>query len=152
MPHNATRLSDFMPYRMAITSNVVSGLISGEYRSEFGLKIPEWRIMAVLGDAGSLTQRDLVRATLMDKVAVNRACKVLEDRGFVQRSPNEMDGRSHHLELTVDGRELHGKIWPQAVEMYDRIFSAITPREQEKLRAILDKLLKAARALEGDDK
>lgn len=141
-----------MPYRMAITSNAVSSLISGEYRNEFGLKIPEWRIMAVLGDAGQLTQRDLVRATLMDKVAVNRACKVLEDRGLVQRSPNELDGRSHHLELTVSGRELHGRIWPQAVEMYERIFAAITPREQEKLRAILEKLLKAARALEGDEK
>ncbi|MEL0251891.1 MAG: MarR family winged helix-turn-helix transcriptional regulator [Novosphingobium sp.] len=152
MPQTQTRLSDFMPYRMAITSNAVSGLISGEYRSEFGLKIPEWRIMAVLGDAGSLTQRDLVRATLMDKVAVNRACKVLEERGLVQRSPNEHDGRSHHLELTTAGCDLHGKIWPQAVEMYDRIFAAITPREQEKLRAILDKLLKAARTLEGDDK
>lgn len=152
MPGTQTRLTDFMPYRMAITSNAVSGLISGEYRSEFGLKIPEWRIMAVLGDAGPLTQRDLVHATLMDKVAVNRACKVLEDRGFVQRSPNEQDGRSHHLELTASGCEMHGRIWPQAVEMYDKIFSAITPREQEKLRSILDKLLKAARALDGEDK
>ncbi|MFN3468166.1 MAG: MarR family winged helix-turn-helix transcriptional regulator [Novosphingobium sp.] len=152
MPQTQTRLSDFMPYRMAITSNAVSGLIAGEYRSEFGLKIPEWRIMAVLGDAGALTQRDLVRATLMDKVAVNRACKVLEDRGFVQRRPNALDGRSHHLELTVSGRELHGRIWPQAVQTYERIFAAITPREQERLRAILDKLLKAARAIEGADK
>jgi len=147
-----TRLADFMPYRMAITSNAVSGLIAGEYRSEFGLKIPEWRIMAVLGDAGSLTQRDLVRATLMDKVAVNRACKVLEERGLVQRSPNELDGRSHHLELTIAGRDLHGKIWPQAFDIYEKIFSAITEREQLKLRAILDKLLKAARAIEGDEK
>ena len=149
---NSTRLADFMPYRMSITSNAVSSLIAGEYRSEFGLKIPEWRIMAVLGDAGSLTQRDLVRATLMDKVAVNRACKVLEERGFVQRSPNEQDGRSHHLELTPSGRDMHDKIWPQAFETYEKIFSAITPRELEKLRAILDKLLKAARAIEGDDK
>ncbi len=152
MPLNSTRLADFMPYRMAITSNAVSGLIAGEYRSEFGLKIPEWRIMAVLGDAGPLTQRDLTRLTLMDKVAVNRACKVLEERGFVQRSPNEQDGRSHHLELTTSGRDMHGKIWPQAVETYQKIFSAITPRELEKLRAILDKLLRAARAIEGDDK
>ncbi|MCY1672391.1 MarR family winged helix-turn-helix transcriptional regulator [Novosphingobium sp. SL115] len=152
MPGTQTRLSDFMPYRMAITSNAVSSLIAGEYRSEFGLKIPEWRIMAVLGDAGPLTQRDLVRSTLMDKVAVNRACKVLEERGLVQRSPNEMDGRSHHLELTTSGCELHGQIWPQAVEMYERIFAAITPREQEKLRSILEKLLKAARAMEVEEK
>lgn len=152
MSQTQTRLSDFLPYRMAITSNAVSGLIAGEYRSEFGLKIPEWRIMAVLGDAGPLTQRDLVRATLMDKVAVNRACKVLEERSLLQRSPNELDGRSHHLELTKSGRDLHGKIWPQAVDMYEKIFAAITPREQEKLRAILEKLLKAARAIEGECK
>lgn len=152
MPQSQTRLTDFLPYRMAITSNAVSGLIAGEYRSEFGLKIPEWRIMAVLGDVGALTQRDLVRATLMDKVAVNRACKILEDRGFLQRSPNAHDGRSHHLELTEAGQDLHSAIWPQAVDMYQKIFSSITAREQEKLRSILDKLLKAARALESDGK
>lgn len=152
MAETENRLSDFMPYRMAITSNAVSSLIAGEYRSEFGLKIPEWRVMAVLGDAGSLTQRDLVQATVMDKVAVNRACKVLEERSLIQRSPNELDGRSHHLELTLAGRDLHGKIWPQAVSIYEKIFSAITPREQAKLRLILDKLLKAARDIEGDEK
>jgi len=80
MPGTQTRLAEFMPYRMAITSGAVSQVISSEYREQFGLKISEWRVMAVLGDAGPLTQRDLVRATQMDKVAVNRACKVLEDR------------------------------------------------------------------------
>jgi DNA-binding MarR family transcriptional regulator len=134
---------------MAITSNAVSGLIAGEYRSEFGLKIPEWRIMAVLGDAGSLTQRDLVRATLMDKVAVNRACKVLEERGLIQRSPNAADGRSHHLELTAAGRTMHGQIWPQAFSTYEQVFAALTPRETEKLRTLLDKLFKSVCAIEG---
>ena len=149
---NEGRLSGFLPYQLSVASNAVSDLIAERYRNRFALKVPEWRVMAVLGDAGSMTQRDLTTATLMDKVAVNRACKVLEERGLVQRSPNELDGRSHHLELTVAGRELHGKIWPQAVEIYEKIFSAITPREQLKLRAILDKLLKAARTIEGDEK
>lgn len=147
-----TRLTDFIPYRMAITSNAVSSLIAGEYRNEFGLKIPEWRIMTVLGDAGALTQRELARATLMDKVAVNRACKVLEDRGLVQRSPNEADGRSHHLELTAAGCNMQGQIWPQAVDIYEKIFASLTPKETEKLRTILDKLLKAARDIEGCEK
>ncbi len=152
MPGSQTRLTDFVPYRMAITSNAVSGLIAGEYRNEFGLKIPEWRIMAVLGDAGQLTQRDLVRATLMDKVAVNRACKVLEERNLVQRSPNAADGRSHHLELTVEGRAMFGQIWPQALDIYEKIFTVLSPREIEKLRSLLDKLLASVRAMEGDAK
>ncbi|WP_226017131.1 MarR family winged helix-turn-helix transcriptional regulator [Novosphingobium sp. FKTRR1] len=148
MPGSKTRLRHFLPYRLAVTSNAISGMIAGEYRNEFGLKIPEWRVMAVLGDAGPLTQRDLVRATLMDKVAVNRACKVLDERELIRRSPNESDGRSHHLELTPAGVELHGKIWPQAVGAYERIFAALSPRETERLAVLLDKLFARVEALE----
>lgn len=151
MPGSKTRLKEFLPYRLAVTSNAVSGMIAGEYRSEFGLKIPEWRVMAVLGDAGSLTQRDLVRATLMDKVAVNRACKVLDERGLIRRSPNEADGRSHHLELTEAGCGLHSRIWPQAVGAYERIFAALTPRETERLAVLLDKLFARVQVLEQAD-
>ena len=100
----APRLADFLPYQLSIASNAVSTRIAEQYRKRFALKTTEWRIMAVLGDGGALTQRDLSQLTLMDKVPVNRACKRLEDRGLVQRSPNAKDGRSHMLELTAEGR------------------------------------------------
>jgi DNA-binding MarR family transcriptional regulator len=151
MVANQTRLSDFIPYRMAITSNAVSALISGEYHSQFGLKIPEWRIMAVLGDAGPLTQRDLVRATLMDKVAVNRASRVLEERALVHREPNAADGRSHYLALTGAGAAMYGQIWPQAIAAYEKIFAGFSPSETQKLSALLDKLSAAVRKIESSN-
>jgi DNA-binding MarR family transcriptional regulator len=147
-----SRLADFLPYRLSTTSNAVSGRIAQEYRSRFGLSVPEWRVMAVLGDAGAMTQRELTQHTVMDKVAVNRACKVLEDRNLIRRSPNESDGRSHHLELTEEGCAMHGQIWPQAVDIYEKIFASLTPRETERLRAILDKLMGAVKAIEGGAK
>ena len=143
-----SRLAGFLPYRMAITSNAVSGLIAADYGAQFDLKIPEWRIMAVLGDSGAMTQRDLVRATLMDKVAVNRACKVLDERGFVGRRPNASDGRSHHLELTEAGRAVYDQIWPRAFAAYERIFSVLSAKEATTLRDLLDKLLRLVRRLE----
>ena len=57
-------LSTFLPYQLSLASNAVSGRIAIEYRQRFGLSIPEWRVMAVLGDVGALTQRDLTRRTL----------------------------------------------------------------------------------------
>ena len=147
-PHN-TRLANFMPYRLSVTTNIVSDLIAGRYRSQFGLKVPEWRVMAVLGDAGALTQRALVGATRMDKVAVNRACKVLEERGLAARSPNAHDGRSHHLELTGDGRGMFDKIMPRALDMEARLFACLSAREAESLKATLGKLdLQATAMLE----
>ena len=43
------RLSAFLPYQLSITSNAVSDLIARAYRGKFALKVPEWRVMAVLG-------------------------------------------------------------------------------------------------------
>ncbi len=69
--------------------------------------------MAVLGNRGASTQRQLVEATLMDKVTVNRAVKTLVDRQLLGRSPNSADGRSHHLMLSQNGRDLYDQSCPQ---------------------------------------
>ena len=139
-----TRLSDFLPYLLSITSNAVSDRIADEYRARFGLKIPEWRVMAVLGDAGAATQRELAEATRMDKVAVNRACKVLEERALIARRPNARDGRSHHLELTAAGGAMHGAIMPIALKMEARLFGALSPAERKTFTDLLQRLRKQA--------
>jgi len=141
------RLADFLPYLLSVTSNAVSGRVADAYRARFGLRIPEWRVMAVLGDSGALTQRELTSATLMDKVAVNRACKALEDRGLAARIANERDGRSHHLELTEEGREMHGRIMPLALEMEARLFESFSEAEREAFGTLLARLRAAAGAL-----
>ena len=142
-----TRLAQFLPYRISITSNAVSDLIAHEYRSRFGLKIPEWRVMAVLGDVGEATQRELVAATRMDKVAVNRATKALSDRALIARAPNMHDGRSHHLALTDAGRELYAEIMPLALQMETALLEVFDSSERAQFSALLDKLLVRADAL-----
>ena len=149
MPAKISRLADFLPYLLSVTSNAVSDCIADEYRVHFGLKIPEWRVMAVLGDAGTLTQRDLVRATLMDKVAVNRACKVLEERGLARRSPNDRDGRSHHLERTEAGRTMHSQIMPLALDMEKRIFADFSDEERRQFRSLLLRLRESVKRVEA---
>jgi DNA-binding MarR family transcriptional regulator len=134
------RLADFLPYLLSTTSNAVSGRIAEEYRVRFGLRVPEWRVMAVLGDAGALTQRELTEITLMDKVSVNRACKELEERGLAQREPNASDGRSHHIGLTAEGQRMHGQIMPLALEMERRLLTSFTSQEIAMFKAILARM------------
>jgi DNA-binding MarR family transcriptional regulator len=146
-----SRLADFLPYRLSTTSNAVSGRIAQEYRSRFGLSVPEWRVMAVLGDAGAMTQRELTQHTVMDKVAVNRACKVLEDRGLAVRRPNAQDGRSHLLELTAEGQAMHGQIMPLALEMERRLFASFADEEIEAFRSLLGRVRAVVDDLDADD-
>ncbi len=148
------QLSGFLPYQLSIASNAVSGLIAERYRSRFGLKITEWRILAVLGDAALrdhfLTQRDLTEVTLMDKVAVNRACKVLEQRGLVTRATNRSDGRSHLLALTNDGQAIHREVMPLAKATERELTDGFTPAEEAQLRDMLDRVrARAAQMAKG---
>ncbi len=137
-------LDEFLPYQLSTASNAVSDLIASEYKSRFGLKIPEWRVMAVLGTRGALTQRHLVEATLMDKVTVNRAVKTLVDRALLERSPNSADGRSHHLLLSSTGRDLYGQILPAAQVMDRKIMAVLSEEEKAELSAMLAKIKESA--------
>jgi DNA-binding MarR family transcriptional regulator len=126
-------LAQFLPYQLSITSNAISDLIARAYRGRFALKIPEWRLMAVLGEVSSATQRELVAATAMDKVTVNRASKALEDRALIARAPNAADGRSHHLALTDTGRELYEQIVPLALSVEAELLDSIEVRALEAM-------------------
>ena len=138
------KLDDFIPYQLSTASNAVSDLIAREYKSRFGLKIPEWRVMAVLGSRGASTQRHLVEATLMDKVTVNRAVKALVDRALLGRRPNDADGRSHHLELSDTGRSLYDQIMPAALAMEKKVMAVLDPKEVEQLSLVLAKIKQSA--------
>ena len=145
-----TQLDDFLPYQLSIASNAASDRIAEGYRSQFALRIPEWRIMAVLGDAGASTQRELTARTVMDKVAVNRACRALEDRGLYDRAPNATDGRSHHLALTGEGRAMYDRIMPLARQMERRLFASFTPVERASVSDMLSRVRQRAGELDPE--
>ena len=86
-------LDDFIPYRLSVTSNLVSDSIARTYESLFGLTIPEWRLVAVIAETGGVTQQAIGAKTLMDKVTVSRAAIALVDRGLLARQANPEDRR-----------------------------------------------------------
>ena len=149
--HDGGDLAGFLPYQLSVASNAVSALIAERYRKRFALKIPEWRIMAVLGDSGSMTQRALTAATVMDKVAVNRAARVLEERGLIARVPNPGDGRSHLLALTEEGRAIHAEVMPLARATEAELLAEFPREDEERLRALLARLRQRAMGLSGGE-
>ena len=147
----AARLADFLPYQLSMADNAVSARIASAYRDRFGLKVTEWRVMAVLGDQGAATQRELASLTLMDKVAVNRACKVLEERGLVSRAPNALDGRSHHLQLTGEGKAMRDRIMPLALELEARLLEPFSQKERATFRRFLERARERAGEMNPGD-
>jgi DNA-binding MarR family transcriptional regulator len=139
MPERTLRLTDFMPYRLSVASNAVSDRIAAIYRARFGLKVPEWRLIAVIAEQGETTQAALVAATQMDKMMVSRAATALMDRGLVTRT-RAGDRRTLALALTDAGRALHAEIAPLALEMEAALLAPFSATERARLMDYLARL------------
>lgn len=139
-------LDDFIPYRLSVTSNVVSDVIATAYEALFGLSIPEWRVIAVVAENDGVTQQEICATTRMDKVMVSRAAIALVDRELIARAPNRADRRSRLLALTRAGRKLYADVAPKALEFEQRIFENFPAEEVERFIAMLRAI--EARALE----
>ena len=86
-------LDRFVPYRLSVLTNGMSDAIARHYSERFGLTIPEWRVMAVLGQTPGLSAREVAARTAMDKVQVSRAVANLLRRKRVTRIGDAKDGR-----------------------------------------------------------
>jgi DNA-binding MarR family transcriptional regulator len=144
------KLDQFLPYRLSIASNRVSSAIATAYQALFGLRIPEWRLIAVIAESDGLTQQALGAATRMDKVTVSRAAIALVDRGLVQRRPNPDDQRSHLLSLTMAGKSLYESVAPKALELEAQVFAGFSPDEIAAFSVMLDRIEASAAPLDPE--
>ena len=137
MTRKLLQLDDFLPFRLSYTSNLVSERIARSYEALFGLKIPEWRLIAVIAEGQGNTQQEIGARTRMDKVTVSRAAIALFERGLITRAPNPADGRSHLLTLTPAGHTLYAQIAPKALELEAAIFGQFSSEELAALKNML---------------
>ena len=133
-------LDHFLPYRLSVASNAVSKRISQSYRKRFGLKIPEWRLIAILAERESMTPVEIGQAGELDKITVSRAAAALIERGLVRQRRNPGDGRSHFLSLTGDGRALYSEIAPAALAMEAELLAGFSADERDALETLLRRI------------
>lgn len=141
-------LENFLPYRLSILSNTVSSTIAQAYEKRFGLSIPEWRVVAILGRFPGLSAVQVAERTLMDKVAVSRAVTKLVKNGRVDREFADADRRRSILNLSADGRRVHDEIAPLALRFERELLLGLSDEETVQLNDIIDRLLARAKTLD----
>lgn len=139
-------LDTFLPYRLSILSQAVSGLIANEYESQFGLTINQWRCLVIIQTHQPVTAKDIGLITLLDKMAISRALKTLKKRSLISSTPG-LDARSQMLNLTKTGQKIYDEVIPIARNYETRLLKSLTPDQQFTLEVIIDKLTHEAREL-----
>jgi len=142
------KLEQFLPYRLAILSHTVSTTIAHVYDKRFGLSIPEWRVIAILGRFPGLSAVEVAERTLMDKVAVSRAVTKLIKNGRIDRQFADADRRRSILNLSEEGRRVHNEVAPLALQFERDLLEDFGDGERAQLDALMDQLLTRARSLD----
>ena len=146
-------LEEFLPYRLSLLSNTVSQGISAAYRKVHGLSVMEWRVVAILGRFPGLTASEVMQRGAMDKVAVSRAVKKLQEKGLVERAPHAEDRRRLPLKLSPgSGMSLFREVVPKARHYENQLLSALGADELLRFKRMIRKLQNAAEKINQQGK
>jgi DNA-binding MarR family transcriptional regulator len=109
-----------------------------------GVQRGEFDVLATLrrsGDPFMLSPTRLYEAMMISSGGMTNRLDRLESAGLVERRPDPNDRRGKLIALTAVGRRVVDKTIARCVANEERLLSVLTIAEQEKLSALLKKLI-----------
>jgi DNA-binding MarR family transcriptional regulator len=138
-------LAEFIPYRIVTLGHRISRALSAVYEGE-DLTIPEWRVLAVVGQASAVAARDVAALTPMDKMAVSRAVASLVKKDFVERRSDARDRRVQYLRLSDRGRAVFERVAGLAKAFETQLVETLDADELSAFKSALARLESAGGA------
>jgi DNA-binding MarR family transcriptional regulator len=134
-------LFKFVPFRLNRLGAEVSAALSSEYRTRYGLDIPEWRVMATLGFRNeACSAQYIAQCTRTHKSTISRAVTSLLEHGLIERVENTEDRREFRLALTHKGFALYEELIPRLLRREQEILSCLTAQERKEFARLLGKI------------
>jgi DNA-binding MarR family transcriptional regulator len=138
-------------YRVyALASSLSKGAMRF-YLAEFGLALPEMRLLSTLGTRRRLTSLELVKLTAMDKGLVSRVLSGLAGRGWVEHIPSAVGAGRRVWKLTRSGAALVARLQPVWQERESRLQADLTAQERKLLLQLLERLFRASERLRAEE-
>ena len=105
-----------------------------------GLRLPEWRCMAMIGRHGQLNLFNISEIAGMDRAHVTRSIQSLVERGHVLTQRDVVDRRIVSARLTRSGRRIYEKTFPIMEQRQLQLLGALSPADREAFDRIIDNL------------
>jgi DNA-binding MarR family transcriptional regulator len=112
--------------------------------ADAGLQPGEFDVLATLrrsGDPYMLSPTRLYEAAMISSGGMTSRLDRLERAGLIERRPDPNDRRGKLIALTTAGRRVIDETITRHIANEERLLSVLTTAEQEKLNALLRKLL-----------
>lgn len=136
----AKSTAEFLTSRLLILSNTLGLYSSRRYRDEFGVSLPEWRVLSIIAAEEPTSAQNVSRILATDKGWVSLSADKLKRRGYVVGTPDKKDGRRTLLTLTKEGRKKHDAVLAVAQWRQDRLEASLPAGTFDTLIACLERL------------
>lgn len=112
-----------------------------------GLTPSQFRLLAALEDAPSLTVGELARAAGVSSPTATKMLDGLEQDGIVKRERDAEDRRRMAVRPTAKGRRALAKAGARVAGARERIYEQLTPDERAQAERLLPRLAEAIEQL-----
>ena len=129
-------LDRFIPALLIFLSNRLSSTGSAAYTRAFGIGVMEFRVMVMLAAEPGIAAGRIVDVIGLDKGAVSRTLKRLEERGLVTAWTPEARRRLLYA-LSPEGRVIHDKALVIAEKRQDLLLEGVAAKDRERLIGLL---------------
>lgn len=98
------------------------------------------RVLIILRESGSMTQKELTDRLGVQPGSVSEVLGKLEAAGLIRRVPNGTDRRTTDICLTEAGEVAAEDAYTQRQQRHQQMFSSLTDQEMDQLLLLLEKL------------
>lgn len=146
---HALDFDKYIPAYLSFLAGKLSSGASAVYRPLFGIGITDWRLMALLAAEPWVVASHICNSTGLDKAAVSRSVRSLQDLGLIDVRPDRRDQRRQMIALTSKGVALHNRIVELAVAREQALLEGLSEADRETLLRLLVHLQRRMRAVNG---
>lgn len=114
--------------------------ISHMMRMQYEGKASQKRILIILKESGTLTQKELTDRLSVQPGSASEILSKLESAGLITRTQNAADRRTTDILLTDTGAKLASEAEGQRQKRHEEMFACLTPEEKAALLSLLEKV------------
>lgn len=141
-------VEDFLTSKLTRLANALRTNLTKPYLEQFGLSLPEWRLLALVARFAPMRFSEVTARSAMDKGQVSRTLRVMATRGLTKtKTIKDRGSRSTEalaapvmVSITPKGTALYKAVLPVARKRQADLLLTLNESERSSLYAIIDKL------------
>ena len=143
-------LDEFITFRLLRLTNQLNRQAGKILASQVGLRLPEWRCLAILGAYGPLQVNQIAAKLSADKGLISRSLSSLERSNLIKTKRSAEDKRQIEIALTTRGKNTVNAMMPIMQKRQRVLFDALSKKELKELHRMIDKLHVAVDAIDNE--